>query len=81
MHRKVPTSVSLRTSGGAIIARSAIYVHRRSLLLMSYSSDYYYDRIPKVMGLIIIGETVACTLRVIFSSDFKVPKKPGKKVR
>ena len=36
---------------------------------------------PKVMGLIIIGETVACTLRVIFCGDFKVPKKPEKKVR
>ena len=69
------------------LARSAIYVHRRSLLLVS-SSSYYSSSsdgidlllllllgFPKVMGLIIIGETVACTLRVIFSGDFMVPKK------
>ena len=59
-----------------LIARSAIYVHRRSLLLV-FSSSFSYG-ISEVMGLIIIGETVACTLRVIFSADFKVPKKPEK---
>ena len=64
-----------------LIARSAIYVHRRSLLLVSSSSSFsfYYDGISEVMGLIIIGEAVACTPRVIFSEDFKVPKKPWKK--
>ena len=41
----------------------------------------HYDRFSEVIGLIIIGETVACTLRVIFCGDFKVPKKPEKKVR
>ena len=58
-----------------LIARSAIYVHRRSLLLVfsSFSPGF-----PRVIGLIIIGETVACTFRVIFSCKFKVPKNPWK---
>ena len=62
-----------------IIARSAIYVHRRSLLLVPTPTPPPTTGFPEVIGLIIIGETVACTLRVIFCGDFKVPKKPEKK--
>ena len=62
------------------IARSAIYVHRRSLLLVPTPPPTTPPPVfPTVIGLIIIGETVACTLRVIFCGDFKVPKKPEKK--
>ena len=64
----------------SFIARSAIYVHRRSLLSVPTTPPTPTPPgFPKVMGLIIIGETVACTLRVIFCGDFKVPKKPEKK--
>ena len=67
-----------------IIARSAIYVHRRSLLLVPTTPPPHPTTptppgFPRVIGLIIIGETVACTLRVIFCGDFKVPKNPEKK--
>ena len=56
-------------------------MHRRSLLSVPPpppTTTTTPPGFPKVMGLIIIGETVACTLRVIFSDDFKVPKKTEK---
>ena len=69
-------------TGYWIVARSAIYVHRRSLLSVPTTpppTPTTPPGFPKVIGLTIIGETVACTLRVIFSGDFKVPKKTEKK--